>query len=66
VRPQGLNWEALFVQFGANYSTLRQFKYEFRGAVQKARRAYPEATIEEGKFGLVLKLNPCFAALKQA
>jgi hypothetical protein len=30
----------------------------FRAAVQKAHRAYPEATIGEGKLGLVLKPSP--------
>jgi hypothetical protein len=51
-------WEALYLQFGANYATLRQFRYEFRAAIQKAHKAYPEAKIEEGKYGLILRPSP--------
>jgi hypothetical protein len=48
-------WEALFVQFGADYKTMFHFREAFRAAVARARQAYPEANIAEGKSGLILR-----------
>jgi hypothetical protein len=48
-------WEALYLQFGASYGTIRQFRWEFKRAVKKAHAAYPEANISEGKYGLILR-----------
>jgi hypothetical protein len=57
-RQTEVPWEALYLQFGSSYATLSQFRYEFRAALQRAHKAYPEANIEEGKRGLILKPSP--------
>jgi hypothetical protein len=55
-KPTEVPWEALFYQFGASYTTLRDFKRNFLPAAPKVqRRAYPEAKVEEGKRGLILR-----------
>ena len=48
-------WGALALQFGANYSSTRYFKRSFNQQLRKVLVVYPEATVEEGVYGLVLK-----------
>ena len=46
-------WGALALQFGANYSSTRYFKRSFNQQLRKVLVVYPEATVEEGVYGLV-------------
>ena len=57
-------WGALALQFGANYSSTRYFKRSFNQQLRKVLVVYPEATVEEGVYGLVLKpsVHLCQAA----
>lgn len=48
-------WGSLALQFGANYSSTRYFKRSFNQQLRKVLVVYPEATVEEGAYGLVLK-----------
>jgi len=54
-RQTEVPWEALYLQFGASYETMFHFKEAFRAALAKAHQAYPEANVNEGKHGLILK-----------
>jgi hypothetical protein len=52
-------WAALQTQFGADYATKgqgpRDFKRAFLRELRKIHALYPQARVEEGKCGLVLK-----------
>jgi len=55
-KPSLIPLQGLYEQFGSDYATVRQFKYEFSFALQKAHKAYPEANLEfDKKKGLLLK-----------
>jgi len=53
-KPMSVSWPAIFAQFGAGYSHLRQFKPKFREALGYALAAYPEAHITVHDAGLTL------------
>ncbi len=53
-RPEPVSWEALEQQFGADYSELRMFRYNFLRALKKVLKIYPEAQITSSQHGLVL------------
>lgn len=47
-------WEALRLQFGADYTRTRDFKAAFLEQMAKVKTIYPEAKITEDKSGLIL------------
>lgn len=47
-------WEALQLQFGADYTRTRDFKAAFLEQLAKVQTLYPEAKITEDKNGLIL------------
>ena len=49
-----ISWNALKLQFGANYKNPRQFKSKFLGQLNNVLLVYPEAEVEEGKGSLIL------------
>lgn len=48
-------WEALQVQFGADYKQTRQFKAAFLKQLRSVLVVYPQCKVTEAKTGLVLK-----------
>lgn len=57
-RPTEIPWGALAAQFGADYSSLKHFKPEFRAALKKVLLQYPSARVGEGKYGVTLQPSP--------
>lgn len=53
-RSTTLTWPAVFEQFGAGYSRLRDFRKRFIEALHLALAVYPEARIDISETGLVL------------
>lgn len=51
-------WEALQLQFGADYSRARDFKAAFLEQLAKVQTLYPEAKVAEDKSGLILYPSP--------
>ena len=49
-----VTWSAVFEQFGAGYSRLRDFRKRFVEALQLALAVYPEAKVEVDEHGLLL------------
>lgn len=49
-----VSWTALYNQFGADYTQLRQFRARFRDPLALALAAYPAAKVEETDTGLLL------------
>jgi Plasmid encoded RepA protein len=57
-RAEPLSWGALYQQFGAGFNQLKNFKRPFVDALRYALAAYPEARVEVGEDGIVLKPSP--------
>ena len=57
-RRTEIPWGALRLQFGSDYSRLRDFKSALVKALSKVELVYPEAQLSTGKLGLVLKPSP--------
>jgi len=53
-KPTPITWLAVFEQFGAGYTRLRDFRKRFLPALQLALAVYPEAKVEVADEGLVL------------
>jgi hypothetical protein len=53
-RPIEIPWPALALQFGADYSEVRKFRYFFLRQTRSVLRLYPEARVSESSKGLVL------------
>ena len=51
-------WEALQLQFGADYSRARDFKAAFMDQLANVQTLYPEAKVTEDKNGLILYPSP--------
>jgi len=54
-KPTEVPWPALQMQFGADYTHTRQFKAAFLQHLQAVHVLYPEANVEDGERGLLLK-----------
>ena len=53
--PTTVPWEALQLQFGAEYKRLRAFREKFLGALRTVVGQYPDAKVEPTPAGLLLK-----------
>lgn len=54
-KPVEIPWAALQMQFGADYTQTRQFKAAFLEHLRTVLVLYPEAHVEDGERGLLLK-----------
>ena len=54
-KPTEIPWAALQMQFGADYTHTRQFKAAFLDHLRAVLILYPEANVEDGERGLLLK-----------
>ena len=54
-KPTEIPWPALQMQFGADYTHTRQFKAAFLDHLRAVLILYPEANVEDGERGLLLK-----------
>ena len=54
-KPTEIPWPALQMQFGADYGRERDFKAAFLQHLRAVNVLYPEANVEEGERGLLLK-----------
>jgi len=54
-KPTEIPWPALQMQFGADYTQTRQFKAAFLEHLRAVLVLYPEANVEDGERGLLLK-----------
>lgn len=52
--PTAVTWKALYAQFGANYSTLKNFRMRFSDSLTMAMAVYPDAKVDVEQSGLVL------------
>jgi hypothetical protein len=50
-----VSWTALFSQFGAGFNTVRRFRQHFLECLALAVAAYPEAYVDIGERGLILR-----------
>lgn len=50
-----VSWAALHAQFGGGYKAVRQFKPEFRRALDFATAVYPDARVSVDDTGVVLR-----------
>lgn len=57
-RPTTITWPAVFEQFGAGYSRLRDFRKRFIEALQLALAVYPDAQVDVNEQGLMLYPSP--------
>ena len=57
-KPTEIPWASLEMQFGADYAHTRQFKAAFLQHLMAVQVLYPEAHVEEGERGLLLKPSP--------
>lgn len=57
-RPTPITWPAVFEQFGAGYSRLRDFRKRFTDALQLALAVYPDARVEVDEQGLTMHPSP--------
>ncbi|WP_353861948.1 replication protein RepA [Azospirillum formosense] len=57
-RPTPITWLAVFEQFGAGYSRLRDFRKRFIEALQLALAVYPDARVDVEEQGLLLHPSP--------
>ncbi len=53
-KQAAIPWEALEIQFGAEYGRTRDFKRKFLAQLKAVSAVYPEAKIEEGNTCLIL------------
>lgn len=61
-RPTVIPWAALQMQFGADYSRLRDFKAAFLGQLRAVAVVYPEARLSTDEDGLKLLPSPTHVA----
>ena len=54
-KPVVIPWEALQLQFGADYSRTRDFKAAFLEQLKRVSLVYPAANLQEEQHGLLLK-----------
>ena len=58
-KPTEIPWQALQTQFGADYATdtqgVRNFKKAFLHHLKKVLRVYPQARVNDGDHGLLLR-----------
>jgi hypothetical protein len=54
-KPIEVPWPALQAQFGADYGRERDFRAAFNEQLRKVVGVYPDARVEEGKEGLMLR-----------
>jgi len=54
-KPTEIPWAVLQIQFGADYGRERDFKAAFLQHLRKILTLYPEANVEDGERGLLLK-----------
>jgi|APTNR8051073442_1049403.scaffolds.fasta_scaffold03322_3 hypothetical protein len=54
-KPTEIPWAVLQIQFGADYTRTRGFKESFLHHLRKILTLYPEANVEKGERGLLLK-----------
>ncbi len=57
-RPTNIPWAALQMQFGAEYSRVRDFKKYFLLQLKKVEQVYRNARVESTERGLLLKPSP--------
>ncbi|MCP4201254.1 MAG: hypothetical protein GY769_04895 [bacterium] len=57
-KPCLIPWEALQIQFGADYGRLRDFKRKFLTHLSDVLTVYPAARISEQVTGLLLRASP--------
>lgn len=57
-KPCLIPWEALQIQFGADYGRLRDFKRKFLGHLGDVLHVYAAARLTERSTGLLLKPSP--------
>jgi len=57
-KPSLIPWQALQIQFGADYGRLRDFKRKFLAHVCDVLHVYPAARVSEQTTGLLLKPSP--------
>lgn len=58
-RQTEIPWEALAVQFGADYKQTKVFKFKVKRALGEVKKIYPQANFDpEGKYGLILRPSP--------
>ncbi len=50
-----VGWPALFGQFGAGFGTVRRFRQHFLECLALAVAAYPEARVDIGERGVILR-----------
>jgi len=63
--PTEIPWAVLQMQFGADYTHTRQFKAAFLSHLRAVHVLYPEANVEEGEQGLLLKPSKPHVAIKK-
>jgi hypothetical protein len=63
-RDVEVGWPALYAQFGAGFGRLRRFRSHFIECLSLAAAAYPEARVEIGERGVILR--PSRAAIGKA
>lgn len=54
-KPVVIPWLALEMQFGADYTRILDFKFNFLKQLKAVLNVYPEAKVEKGEQGLLLK-----------
>jgi hypothetical protein len=54
-KPTEIPWAVLQIQFGADYTRTRGFKESFLHHLRKILTLYPEANVEKGERGLLIK-----------
>jgi hypothetical protein len=57
-RQTMIPWEALQLQFGADYAATRQFKFEFNKRLKQVLTVYPTAKVQPSAEGLILRPSP--------
>src|SRR4051794_5797904 len=57
-KPTPITWAALYQQFGAGFTLIRQFRARFRETLALALAAYPDAHVSEEEGGLLLYPSP--------
>jgi hypothetical protein len=55
IRDVHVGWPSLYGQFGAGYAQIRQFKSQFREAIELALAAYPDAHVGIDDRGVLLQ-----------
>lgn len=53
-KPQTIRWELLHNQFGADYQSIRAFRYKVRQLLKRIELLYPDLNLEDDERGLTL------------